>query len=452
MKKLTFYFSLLIALALPISCSQNDEFDDANGGQLHSFQTEIAKSFVLGIAKGAGGKVGDEATGWVLKNIFGESSEPSISNEELADEIQEIGTKLDNLSKQIENFKKDVEHSLQVIYVQGIKNQYTTQVSGLEEIFANVQTIRNDFINLSTQVSTSSNDWGVLAKQIDTELDIHTLETQLATIQNSMTIGSLDGAIKLWGELTLENMKKSNADDCFLSVMNHFQHYYLVQADLLFFIIEKAHKVYENPDTKALPALAQYRKEMLKQAAIFLNQAESIITHFANYMENDFNFREDWHLAQYGKLKKLVTYQSDYLAFADELVGQAMGWENSITIRFVDQYSSYGPSIIEETSVTLVNKDTGEEYSSGEKDVSVSLAHYLDQSQSSYQWEIKRFIFNNLPNGTYQIKDTYDNLKSFYENRYILFLNDAYLSSPLTVSDGSHINIFCQTYAELENE
>lgn len=447
MKKQSFYFTVLIALAFLISCSDDNEIDNQNNGQLHSFQTEVAKSFVLGVAKGAGGKVGGEATGWVLENIFGQSSEPSISNEELEGDIKEIGTKLDNLSKQIEDFKNDIDHSLHIIYVQGLKTQYTAEVSGLNEILANVASIRNDFISVTTQLSTSSNDWKVLAKQLDTELNIHTLETQLATIQNSMSTGSIDSAIKLWGDLTLENITKKNTDDCFFSVMNHFQRYYLVQADLLFFIIEKAHKVYEDPNTKAIPALVQYRVEMLKQATIFLDQAESIITHFATYMENDFKFRENWHLSQYDKLKNLVSYQSDHLAFADELVGQAMGWENSITVRFVDQH----PSSFKNVSVTLVSKDTGEEFSAESSAISVSFASYLDVSQSSYRWDVKRFIFNNLPNGTYKIKDTYDDLKTFYENRYILFLNDVYLSSPMTVSEGSHSNIFCQTYSEVNN-
>ena len=446
MKKKTIYCLLLIALlALPISCSKDDDSGDQDT-RLQSFQTEIAKSFVLGIAKGVGGKVGSDATGWVLENVFGESSEPGITNEEIADEIQELGTKLDNLSKQIEDFKKDVENSLKVIYVQGLKTQYTAQVSGLEPIIASVDAIRSDFVNLTNRVSTTSNDWQVLAKQIDTELDIHTLETNLYTIQNTMSIGSLDGALKLWGDLTIENIKESNAEDCYLSVMNHFQRYYLVQADLLFFIIEKAHKIYEDPNTKAIPALAQYRDEMLKQANIFLDQSERIITHFADYSKNDFMFRDDWHLSQYANIKNLNSYQADDLAFADELVAQAMGWENSITVRFVDIHSQV--STIKDLSVTLVNEVTGAEYSS-ESSASESFSVY-SSNQTPYQWDVKRFIFNNLPDGTYRIKDTYDNLTTHFEGSDIKFLNEEYTSSRLYVKEGNYTNIFCLAYGEVE--
>jgi hypothetical protein len=350
----------------------------------------------------------------------------------------------------IEDFKKDVEHFLNVIYVQGIKTQYTTQVIGLESIIASVEAIRNDFVNLSTSVATSSNDWQVLAKQIDAELVMHTLDSQLGTIQKSMTTGNLDGALKLWGELTFENITKSNADDCFLSVMNHFQRYYLVQADLLFFIIEKAHKKYEDPNTKAIPALAQYRVEMLKQAAIFLDQAERIITYFASYMVDDFKFSEDWSLSQYARIKNMDSYQSDNLALADELVGQAMGWENSITVRIVDQQ----PSDIDDVSVTLVNAQTGAEYSSesSANAISNSIAVYPASTPTSYNWKVKRFIFNDLPNGTYKIKDTYSGLIWHHDGRDIKFLNNVYLSSPLKVSEGSHSNIFCQVYSEVEGQ
>ncbi len=450
MKKQTFYFAILIALlVLPISC-EKDEYDDQN--RLQSFKTEIAKSFVLGIAKGAGGKVGDEATGWVLENIFGESSEPSLSNEQLSEQINDIGTKLDNLSKQIERFKDDVDKTLQEIYVQGIRTEYTAQVSGLAKICANVKAIRNDFATLSTNASTTpTNDWNTLAKQINNELDIHTLETQLFQLQNTMTIGSIDGAIKLWGKLTFENITKSNADDCFLSVMNHFQRYYLVQADLLFFIIDKAHEEFTDHNYKAIPALAQYREEMLKQAIIFLDQSERMITYFASYMEDEFKFRDDWNLSQGASIKNVDSYQSDHLAFADELVGQAMGWENSITVRIVDQYVA-GYSNIEDVSVTLVNVQTGAEYlaESSANAISKSYAVYPASIPTSYNWEVKRFIFNDLPNGSYKIKDTYAGLTDHFEGRNIKFLNDVYLSSPLKVSAGSHINIFCQVYAEVD--
>lgn len=438
MKMFRALFLTAVMVILVSACGSDDSSD--NAVQVEAFQQEVAKSLVLGLAKGVGSEVGGDATGWVLGKLGGSTDTAT------ADAIQEVGTKIDKLSSQIADFKRDVDEALNKLYTQGEKIEYTSQVTILEPIIANAKTIRDDFVNLTTHVSPDSSDWQTLATQIDNELDIHALETDLATIQQIMSTGDPDGALELWGDLTMDNLNSSNAEECYMSIMNQFQRFYLVQADLLNFIIEKAHKIYNDPNSKAVPALQSYRTEMLKQAEIFLNQAERVLTSFNHSPFEDFPFREDWHMERAGSYMELAessNYQSPHLGIADEIVAQAMGWENSLTIRLAERWRYED---LQGKTVVLVNEATGQEFSS-ETYAQTSHSLYADQvGFNSSKWVIKRLIFKNLPEGRYHLKDIYADYTYEFEGGTFKFLHDYYLSHVFTITTGSYKNMLCEIF------
>lgn len=459
MKMLRLLLLAVVITTLVSACgSDRDGDNQADNSQLvlGTFKQEVAKSLVLGLAKGVGSEVGGDATGWVVGNLFGGADDPSAPDAATEDAIKEVGGKIDTLSSQVENFQNEVDNALKKLYTQGQKVQYSTIVQPLEKTMANIKRINNDLVRLETQIAPNTEDWKTLATEIkDKDLVISDRKTDLIQIQTAMENGELDGAIQLWGDITIDNLKSSNAEDCFWSVMNQFQRYYLAQADLLNFIIEKAHKKYADSNSEASPDLKLYRTEMLKQSKIFLNQAERILAFFNNvYVNENFTFHSDWHIQNGFNLVDSSDYQSPHLAVADEIVGQAMGWKNSLTIRIADIYAGEAHELLSGITVVLVNK-AGEEFPAETYAAQISRRVYSSQKASDplykgqyYQWDIKRFVFNDLPNGQYRLKDVYSDYAIWFEGKDIKLLDDEYLDNIFIIKDGVYKNMLCLTYQQ----
>lgn len=426
-------------------------------GRKHSFSGEpmpkgaLAAAFAKGLVEGAGQQIGDRATGWVLDEIFGESNEPSVPTGEILDAITDVSNEIKEIRAELEKFQVQISQSLQLILTQTERNEYTTLVTSLSSSIVKIQRLHDTLLFITSHAAGyDDEDWKMLVNDFEKQLNIIELEEILRQFQRVMS-GSTDtsSAINLWGNI---NIKYAFSKQNHHALFNQFEMYANLQLITLQLILEKRHK-----SKTGMPAsyyVDLYLEGMKKQSEIFMSRVEAMMAVSQNtrLYNNSHPYRNtDWFVSISAShtLLNSSTRESAVLAEADNLVANYLVIEPALTVRLALPMILVPDNWIKDAPMVLVHQDTSDEYvpdTTYQYSPELPLTGHepTDSNLWKQYWFINRYIFSDLPAGTYRIKNSINSTMPVYHGMQMI--HNTYLEYDIIPASNRQSNVLITTY------
>ncbi|MFC1984336.1 hypothetical protein ACFLVO_04955 [Chloroflexota bacterium] len=422
--KQTTNFNDFIALLVEHVDTEEVEFHDFTSSALDSglvtagIGVDITKALLLGLLEGAAGKIGGEATGWIIEHVIGGGEKSEL--DDIKNDINELSNQITGLSVDLRNGIDRLANLIEMTH-------YDTRAALLSTEISRIKRNWERIIAVSKLDPGSSTDQGQARRKLDA-IDAVQLDIDLQTIHDNL-VGTpeVESLLKLLGERSLTNSRKDWESDKYDILENQFAYYAALQLTGLTVLVEKYHA--ENySETEINDIIDEYRQRIQAQGDIFLTSVESILAwHCMTESQNHPVYQKEWSFnwKRFGRGgsgnvfdRPIITnvIESQTLRKADKVLGDYLGLENSVTIRV---YSSGKTSTylwsrdFNDPGYLKMRLDYGQNRASITDDVEpiIIKTSYPEhtgtgaQAHANYYAQYARFTFVDLQPGTYYIHD-----------------------------------------------
>jgi len=368
-----------------------------------------AATFIAGaVAEGALGYVGAEAAGYVMKEAFGWGKEPPNRQGEIIDmlskqqemlhdiisELSDLKAQLDGITKQLNN----MEYNLK-------KSTLTSIIAFANEAYEQLYII--------AATNPAEKDYADMVSHLADRLEKRDLETDLATLHDTLVTDPTTharGLLDIWGDIQHERGFSTNV---YPELASHASYWYDVQVKLLNLLVEYLHYKYPQNTVLAANTRATFAVRKAIQTNMFLTRVESL-----NFVAPLYYDKAGFPYTE--RLKQFCwgMFYSPQLNLADLQVGQMEQSEKSLIVRlYLNNYNYWLGAHLDNVTLQLKNNSTGEIYSA--LPVVNTYGIWLDTLRPTA--EVGRYVFKNIPYGTYSIVDT----NSLYQKLGVNWLLDS---------------------------